>query len=227
MRTDWLNAKIVARTDPARTARVRIARDDGARIDFTPGQHIVVGLLEAEALSERPYSIASVPGESAVELFVALTDETGAPKNWPAVGGGVFLGTPSGQFSLQLAPPDADLIFVCTGTGIAPFASMLRTFPKRAAASLLVHGVRSEIDLVFSKALNALAGLRYLPVLSQPSAAWQGAKGRVQGWLENAAESLDPKAHVFMCGHSPMIGELKARFIAIGFPLDALHCDTY
>ena len=225
MRAEGLNASVVERTDYGRTAVVRIARDDGAPMAFTPGQHIVVGLVKGQALSERPYSIASVPGEAAVALFVSLTDEAGAPKPWPAVGGRVFLGAPSGEFSLQLAPADADLVFICTGTGIAPFVSMLRSSPKRAAQSLLVHGARSETDLAYADLLSSIAGLRYVPVLSQPSAAWRGAKGRVQGWLVN--RTLDLKAHVFMCGHAPMIAELEARFVAAGFPPDALHCEPY
>jgi ferredoxin-NADP reductase len=211
-----LDARIVARRDlGASLALVRIAREDGALHVFTPGQHITVALPSGNKL---PYSIVSAPGLAYLELFVSLSEA------WPKVGERVGLGAPGGVLTLDGVPDDARLIFVATGTGVSPFVSMLRTYAYRRAHSTLIQGARNEEELPFRDELAAMPGLVYRPTLSQPGEAWMGLRGRVQTWLEQ--EPIGD-AHVFLCGHAPMIEDARAALRARGLAADRIHAEAY
>src|ERR1051326_5049255 len=137
------NATVVYRRDlNARVAIVHVRPDAGDVVDFQPGQFIQVGLPAEPApesahetrtrtkLVKRSYSIASAPHEKhAFELLLALVDAGRlTPRLWRAsVGERVWIDPiPKGIFTLESIPPALDLVFVATGTGIAPFVSMLR-----------------------------------------------------------------------------------------------------
>src|SRR5439155_12828036 len=162
------NATVVGRRDlNARVAIVHLRPDSGDVADFQPGQFIQVGLpAEPEAphetrtrtkLVKRSYSIASAPREKhAFELLLALVDAGRlTPKLWPAgVGARVWIDpVPKGIFTLEKIAPALDLVFVATGTGIAPFVSMLRHHgrdPERFRRFVVIHGAREESDLAYA-----------------------------------------------------------------------------
>lgn len=261
------NATIVRRRDlNARVAVLHVQPDAGSIHDFVPGQFLQLGLpVDADTvrasedppkrtkLVKRSYSIASSPHErDAYELCVALV-EAGklTPKLKPLpVGARIWHDThPKGFFTMEKVPDVRDLVFVATGTGIAPFVSMLRCYrnvPNRFRRFVIVHGAREASDLAYHEELIAAAKsddrVHYMPVLSrEPEASgWSGMRGRVQAALEDAQFAAHTKvpleadnAHVFLCGNPEMIQAVRDLLSARGFVADTvkvpgnLHFERY
>ena len=82
---------------------------------------------------------------------------------------------PKGKFTLDGVPADRDLVTISTGTGLAPFVSMYKTYRDtgRWRRFVVVHGTRFRRDLGYRGELEALARrdetLTYLPTCSRES----------------------------------------------------------
>src|SRR6185312_9997604 len=127
----WQTGKVIKIEDETQTTRrFWIELVSGEPFDFKPGQFVTLDLPIHEKPNKRwrSYSIASWPnGTNEMELVIVLL-EGGAGTNYLfnqiSVGSELIYRGPQGVFTL----PDQiekDLYFICTGTGIAPFRSML------------------------------------------------------------------------------------------------------
>jgi ferredoxin/flavodoxin---NADP+ reductase len=137
---------------------------------------------------------------------------------------------------------------IATGTGLAPYISMLRTALVKDAGRrfVVVHGARYSWDLGYRAELESLARIRpnltYLPCItrSDQDPHFRGLTGRVQTLLEQgiiekeSGVSLDPaQTHVFLCGNPDMIQSVKAILEAQGFTPDhakepgSMHVEEY
>lgn len=239
-----LNATIAGRHDlNERYALLRVRPDEGPVPPFTPGQFVQLGLprpaREGEddgrpRLSKRSYSIASsAEDRDGYELFVTLVEEGRlTPELWKLEPGGrCWVGPRAlGSFTLDPVPPGKDLVLVATGTGVAPFVSMLRTYARapRWRRIALIHGVRSASDFGFRDELTerelADPAFRYLPVASREPEGWRGIRGRVQPLFDSGRFEplvgwpLDPEAcHVFLCGNPAMIESVRELLLPLGF----------
>jgi len=145
----------------------------------------------------------------------------------------------TGTFTLEGVPHEHNLVLVSTGTGLAPFMSMVRTpatwTPGRRIT--IVHGVRHTTDLGYRAELEALAatekGLIYHPVVSRDP-GWSGAKGHVQSLFENGTVPADPqKDNVFLCGNPAMIEGMETLLTSRGYTVHSkknpgnLHLEKY
>ena len=187
--------------------------------DFKSGQYATIWLTHGGKTIPRPYSIASSPSEKrALEFYINLVEEGKlTPSLWdPDVLSA--LGTEDSQTRLFITGPKGnfimdrddvrDLVFIASGTGLAPFMSMLRSENEAYLASpetfrprriYLVHGVSYSNNLGYRAELESLAaeslknparrlGLVYLPTISRPhmDPAWTGLKGRAEALLEDS-----------------------------------------
>ena len=254
MKNVELNAVVTQRIDLAPGLMVlRIAPEAGPVPVFQPGQFAVVGLPASAPRTpladpeeaggdpgrfiRRAYSIASpsLPGEH-LELFVTLVRSGELTPRLFALqpGGRLWLGPKiTGLFTLAEVPVDQDVVMVATGTGLAPYMSMLRTGitanPSRRIAVLL--GARHSWDLGYTAELTTLSrvcpNFAYLPIVSRPAeepTAWGGATGHVQSlWKGGALERAfgrRPTArdtHVFLCGSPLMIEDMTSLLTGEGF----------
>jgi ferredoxin--NADP+ reductase len=138
-------------------------------------------------------------------------------------------------FTLDRVPPDKAVILVATGTGLAPYMSMLRTMliHDTQRRFVVLHGARFSWDLGYRAELESLARLRpnltYIPSITRPEQdpAFRGATGRIQTLIENGVierESGVPLApavaDVFLCGNPEMVTAVKALLTARGFTAD-------
>ncbi len=237
-----LNAVVALRTEISPWLIVLRVVPDGWQLpDFAPGQFAVLGLPGSAprgAMSEpeeppsdpgkvirRAYSIASSSlTREYIEFYIALvTSGALTPRLFALnIGDRLWLSPRiTGMFTLDQVPEEQNVVLIATGTGLAPYMSMLTTHlvcggTRRFA---VLHGARHSWDLGYRSELLTLQhlckNLLYSPVISRPQnepVPWQGATGYVQdlwhsGIIAKAwgfAPAPD-NTHVFLCGSPAMI----------------------
>jgi ferredoxin--NADP+ reductase len=253
------NATLVEREDLTPSiSRLRFRADDGSPT-FRAGQYFAIGVQVDGRFVQRPYSTASAPGERRdLEFLVRLVPGGSfTPILWRLrPGDRVRIGPPKGLFTLEAGDPRRH-VFLSTGTGIAPFLSMLGTLldgrPAGAAGGdaagrgpagrgpagtpIVVHGVATAPELAYRERLERLArqgAIVYVPAVSRPddpaNAGWRGHSGRLDSLAGAIAEqvSLDPAATVaYLCGNPAMIAAVEPRLAALGIPPSAIRAEGY
>lgn len=248
------NATLVGRDDLGPTvARFRVAPDGGVPA-FVPGQYVALGLAVGGRLLQRPYSTASPDGSTKELEFLIRRIPGGAftPHLWAlAVGDRLRVGRPKGVFALRPDDERAHL-FLATGTGLAPFVSMVASMRARRSAAqatgpaplpptapiVVVHGVSNVTELAYSERFHEWANqdpqLRYVPVISRPAdpgnAGWAGATGRLDTavdsiWAQSSLGAHDTVA--YLCGNPDMIAACTARLTALGLGPGAIVSEQY
>ncbi len=135
---------------------------------------------------------------------------------------------PKGTFFLR--GNHSRLIFLATGTGIAPIIAMLdcmeNTLPD--ANNLEIHlywGNRNPEDFFWQPGYKKL-DLRYTPVISRADDSWQGRKGYIQDLL--IADQIDlTSSEVYACGSLKMISAAKETLCAGGLPEAQFYFDAF
>jgi CDP-4-dehydro-6-deoxyglucose reductase len=211
--------------------------------DFTPGQFVSLDLPihEKPAKRLRSYSIASWPdGTNVFELLIVLL-EGGAGTtylfNEVKEGSELTLRGPQGVFTLP-DPLEKDLYFICTGTGIAPFRSMVNYIHLHNVPHPdinLIYGTRTTKDLLYANELRELEakmkGFNFIPTLSREQ--WDGCCGYVHAVYENLVKEkmngdpTPPPAQFYLCGWKAMIDEAKQRIQGLGYDKKAIHQELY
>lgn len=249
------NATVSQRVEVAPGLIILRVVTDAPLFDFEAGQYTVLGMLpgaprtmEADdeppeaapsKMIKRAYSIASssVAGEY-LEFYLTLVP-SGAltPRLFNlGINDRLFVGEKAvGLFTLNRVPRDQHVVFVGTGTGLAPYMSMLRSEmvcggPRKF---VVLHGARYSWDLGYRPELRALArhcpNMTYIPVVSRPQQDpfWNGRTGYLQDVLlsgaieEDAGLKLGPAdCHVFLCGNPGMIEAAKKGLVERGFVAD-------
>jgi len=233
--------RIAQETDYTRRFWIRIP--ELPSFDFTPGQFVTLDLPidDKPGRRLRSYSIASWPdGSNLIELVIVLL-EGGAGTtylfNEIKEGAELTLRGPQGVFTLPQSI-ESDLMFICTGTGIAPFRSMmhymhLHQVPHKNV--YLVFGTRTQKDLLYYTEMKALAakepGFHFIPTLSRDQ--WEGCCGYVHPVYEqiikekqNGSTEL-PLMNFMLCGWKVMIDEAKERLLRLGYSKKEIHQELY
>lgn len=240
------NAKLAERIDYGPALSVfRVVPDTQAIPNFKPGQFATLGLTGTHAridraqpeakppvdpakLIVRAYSIASPPIEKEyIEFNITMVPAgTFTPRLWNLkVGDPLFLGLKiTGGFVMDEVPNDKNIVLIGTGTGLAPYMSMIKTFlkPDMQRHITIFHGVRTSQDLAYRSELELTARLNnkfhYFPIISRPKEdpiPWKHAVGHVQKLWE--AKVLEPawkmtptpeNTNIFLCGSPGMIDSM-------------------
>lgn len=195
---------------------------------FAAGQFVVVSLEVQNQRYQRSYSIANVQSGKTQEITLCIAlNEKGAVTPWlfqQSVGLSLEMSEPQGGFLLRDTSPTVPCAFVCTGTGVAPFRSMIRERLQSNDCSpvVLVMGNRVLTDVLYHQEWQQLSEkeprFRYIPVLSRSSelAIPDFQKGYVhehyRTWLEN---KLD--AHIYVCGWEVMCREARQTLKDLGY----------
>lgn len=219
------------------TRRFWIRIPELEQFDFKPGQFVTLDLPIHELKNKRwrSYSIASWPdGTNVIELVIVFL-EGGLGTTYlfeqVTVGSELTLRGPQGVFTLP-DPLEKDLILVCTGTGVAPFRSMVNFLKLHSLPHGNIHllfGCRRIEDLLYYDEMVSLAacmpGFRYYPTLSRENREGFG-NGYVHGIYESICQDRR-SAHFFLCGWKEMIDEAKARITAMGYDRKSIHQELY
>ena len=142
-----LNATVVGRVEITPELFIIHVKPDGGVADFHPGQYVALALpgsalrpahlpgdrepQDGEKLIKRAYSIGSSPiVKDYLEFYIAVVPEGAlTPRlSLPKVGERIWMAPKiTGTFTAHGIPPEHNLVLLSTGTGIAPFMSMIRT----------------------------------------------------------------------------------------------------
>jgi glycine betaine catabolism B len=210
--------------------------------DFEPGQFVTIDLPIHEKPNKRwrSYSIASWPdGTNVIELLIVLL-EGGKGTSYlfqeGKVGLELILRGPQGVFTLP-KPIDKDLYFICTGTGIAPFRSMIHYIQEHKIPHkdiYLIFGTRKRDDLLYMNEMKRLEmeieGFHYIPTLSRDQ--WEGCCGYVHSVYENLVNEKRTdhsvkEAGFYLCGWKNMVDEAKLRIQNLGYDKKSIHLELY
>lgn len=238
MTPEWQTGIVrrVAQATP-HTRRYWIELSGADAFHFKAGQFVTLDLPIHENRNRRwrSYSIASPPdGSNVIELVIVQADPSTGGTDYLfqkiEVGSKLLLRGPHGLFTLSEAWQEP-LFFIATGTGIAPFRSMLLDLlakdAQRTTPVHLIFGCRYQHDLLYADECNRLADIlpwfHYHPTLSRES--WHGATGYVHPLYEQLCAGRP--ARFLICGWRAMIEEAKERLLGLGYDKNVLHYESY
>lgn len=187
--------------------------------DFIPGQIIALS-LDADDREPRLYSICSGTEEDVISILYNIVPEGKITGRLASLHSGenVYTSNPYGRFSIS--PGRAFLI--ASGTGIAPFISMIRSTP--GFEGYLIHGGRDEASFYFSDELGKL-GKRYIRCSSTIKKEGYYS-GRLTSFLRNT-DKLPEGYRYYLCGRAEMVVEARDILISRGIPYNMIESEIY
>jgi ferredoxin-NADP reductase len=202
------------------TRALRLALPPGETLVFRPGQFVACLVPDGDRVLNRPYSLASDPGETPLEILVdRVPDGPGSGHLFARRPGDTVRFTgPWGTFTLADALPSAETIFVAEGSGIAPIRPMLREATRRTPRPplRLLYGTRLG---VYRPELERLPGLAVDVVA--PERVFDDA---VRRWVDGDA---DRTRHFFVCGVGAPVLALRDRLRAAGYARRAVQYERW
>lgn len=199
---------------------------------FTPGQWVSLSREINGKKITRAYSIASTPAGNRFDLCLnRVQDGLFSPFLFDLTeGSAVDLKGPYGTFVIR--HPDRDMVMVATGTGIAPFRSMVEHHLASGGAAkvTLVFGVRYPENILyradFERWQARHPNFTFLPTLSRAPEDWTGRRGHVQHHLDDALASRTD-VDVYICGLKAMVDDVRERLKAKGFDRKQIIYEKY
>lgn len=236
----WLNSTLVKTEQQSKTTRrfwLQVA--DSEPVAFRAGQFVTMDLpIHEKRLKRwRSYSIANPPDGTNVLEFSIVQLEGGLGTTYlfndVKIGDPIKFKQPAGVFTLPNDVSEKDLVFICTGTGVAPFRSMIFDLVnnKKPFKSIhLIFGTRTEDGILyrneFEKLAKELPNFTYDIALSRDE-NWSGTKGYVHPiYQEKYAEIAENKAF-YLCGWSNMVDEAVANLEQMGYDKSQIIYELY
>ena len=200
---------------------------DGSFPSFKAGQFCFLTLMHDGKRYKRAYSIISTSGEP-LQLCIKAYREASTAFTRMEPGTNVEVFMPFGHFTLP--EQHQPLIMIATGTGVAPYKSMIKQALAQGALQqpiTLLVGNKTAADQLYHEEWRALAQeqehFKYYPTLTreeQPGIL----TGRVQAHLPGL---LDPEAAYFICGVTAMVEEVEQLLLKEGIKKEQIHYEKY
>ena len=225
-----IRAKLQHIRDLTPTVReVTFSLVDPPELPFRAGQSLTLLIPPAQkgVPLVRHYSLASPPSKRGTFSLLWNAVDHGQTSHFLShtrLGDEVHFMGPNGSFCLQEKHP-GDILFVATGTGIAPFRSMLHTLLERPLDQkvTLFWGLRREQDVYYQDELNRFTqhhpGFSFQMTLTRAGREWKGSHGRVTQLVEQVSNVHN--LTVYLCGHHRMVNEVTTLVRRKG------HCLIY
>ena len=242
----------------------KVTRPDGFK--FTAGQFVRLGIhgkdlqyfaqnhetklitsetqdkpIDLDGYVFRAYSVASSPYDEFIEFFSVVIPhgEFTSKVNHIQVGDSLLLNTtPFGYLTLaryQLPLPN-DLWLLATGTGLAPFLSILKTIEvwQQYQRIILVYSARTSQELAYQAEIGSIksiygdngAAFVFLPIVTR-EADYAGQKARIPNLIVSGkltqlvGQKLDKeRSHVMLCGNPQMVEDTKEALKSIGLTMN-------
>lgn len=224
------------KTIPAKISLLEFLSEDVVRLtlrtppnkslEFLAGQYVDLSVKDIK----RSYSISSTPSDSKIELLIK--NYTGGQFsnylfNEAKVDDLLRIEGPKGTYILPKDIPQ-NLVFISTGTGIAPNLSLIKSALKegriQSSQITLIHGQRTAKEHIYSIE-DTLNEIEIIKCISRES-----VEGYVQGYVQDALKGLDlniKNSLVFACGNPQMIKQLKTQMIAMGLDERNFKSDVF
>jgi len=207
------------------------------RFGFVAGQWLSFKTTKPDGEEiTRAYSIASPPSEDNRFALCLNRVQDGFTSNYLCdmkAGDEIACSGPFGDFILR--PPLRDTVFIATGTGIAPFRSMLHWLlaeeSRHQGKQLsLVFGNRTEKDIYYHAEFLQLAAahsnFHYLPTLSRGSENWPGLQGYVQEHVPAITQGRTDM-HAYICGLDKMVKANRELLKSLGCDRKSILYEKY
>ncbi|HET9755257.1 MAG TPA: FAD-binding oxidoreductase [Candidatus Limnocylindrales bacterium] len=239
------NATLIDRVDQHDSLAYFWVKFDGDPTPFEPGQYMTIGVFIDGKIVQRPYSVASSPhvtGSTGYEFYLRLVQGgTFTPVLWDLpVGHRMRMIGPKGKFLLEPGD-DRTHLFISSGTGNAPFVSMMRQMladgtPRRA---VFINGVSHVRDLGYRELLEGWESsgeypVTFVPTISRPTdpsnAGWTGRTGRAESVVAPVISDLGLRPDdtiAYLCGNPDMILAAEETLLGLGWPETAVKKELY
>ena len=208
------------------------------KIEFIAGQY--VSFIVSEKEERRSYSISSSPKLAhGFKITLDITpDGLGVQffKNLE-FGQEVKVLGPLGNFVLQDEPKEDSIVFIATGSGVAPFHSMILDLLQNNSESstkdtrniTLYWGLRHAEDMIWQDEFQELAQdfprFQFHPVLSKAQQEWPLCRGHVTDCV--GIHDLPENAGFYLCGAKQMIADVQKVLLKRGVQQEAIHYEKF
>lgn len=209
---------------------VTLRTPPNSRLEYLPGQY--VDIIGKDSV-RRSYSIANAPRDDGkITLQVRKVESGQMSRYWfeeAKANDLLRLEGPLGTFCLRNTAVN-HLVFLATGTGIAPVKAMLEQLaatPERVAGKTLhvYWGGRVESDIYWQPHFENLH-VNFTSILSRADPGYSGRAGYVQQALLDDKITLG-SAVVYACGSEQMISSAREKLNAAGLPVKNFHSDAF
>ena len=226
----------------------RVTRPQSFR--FRSGEFVMIGLPNAEKPVFRAYSVASPAWDEELEFFSIKVPDGPLTQHLQKIQPGdtiLMRQKATGTLVLDALTPAKRVFMISTGTGIAPFASLLRdpdTYEKFDQV-ILTHTCRDVAELAYGKEL--VEGLENDPLIgelthgrvtlySTTTREESSHMGRITALIGSGKfysdlgiEKLNPETdRIMICGSMHMLKDVKELAESLGFDEGSLsHPSTF
>jgi len=220
----WLTARVVQNRHW--TESLFSLRAEGVQLGFQAGQFVRIALDVGGERVARAFSFVNPPDDPLLEFYGVIVPQGPLSPRLARLNAGDALyvaRNPAGFLVLSEVPDAETLWLIATGTGLAPFLSIVRTEApwRRFRNVVVVHAVRWAKELAYRDTIAATPA-KYVSFVSREAAPGSLA-GRIpaaiaDGRLEAAAGvPLVPEtSHVMLCGNPDMLKDVQAQLAARG-----------
>lgn len=208
-------------------------------ITFKAGQYVQLEVPKYALTKEpefRAYSITSPPYDHDTVGLIITKVPKGAVTTYVheylQVNDELIMRGPFGEFRLH--DSDREMLMIATGSGIAPFRSMLYQIENEGIQrkTTLFFGDKKPADLLYYDELRELEGdmsnFTYIPTLSRATEQdnWEGEKGRVTDLIKKYVPD-NPNMDVYICGLPAMVNSCQEILVQKGVPPEQIRFDKF
>lgn len=201
------------------TESTYIIRMDKNNFGFKSGQYMSLGL--PNDVNMREYSIYSGENDPYLEVLIKEVKEGDVSilLKKAKIGQALNVEGPYGFFTLREEDiKKSEFLFLATGTGISPFHSFIKTYPK--IKYKLIHGIRN-LSETYEK--ETYSPEKYVAATSQDK------QGNFNGRLTSFLKTINapPETLCYLCGNVDMIHDAYDILQEKGIPVDQIHSEVY
>ena len=237
----WYEGKVRSIEQLSKTTRQYNVSIEGETdmFDFKPGQFVTMDLPVGEKRTDRwrSYTIASHPdGSNELQFCIVKSGEGPGTKylfDQLKVGTSIRFKGPDGGFVL---PDDLtkELVMLCTGTGVAPFRSMINHIRYKRLPFHRIHlifGTTTEENILYKQEFDDFvkenSSFRYSVALSRENKS-DYYHGYIHNIYLNEYKNVHPNRHFYICGWSKMIDEAVANLLLqLKYDKTQIHYELY
>ena len=227
MPAKWHQAKITNIIDESPTTkRFMMQLEDKELVSYLPGQFMVADLPIGEKRLNRwrSYSLADIPNEKNEIEFCIVELEGGKASDYffneVEEGTTLKLKAPDGTFCLPEGPIEKDLVFLCTGTGVAPFRTMIKHIFENEIPHKNIHlifGTRFQEGILYQEEFEQIAKqypeFSFDIALSKEEDEHSFYKGYIHQIYLDKYNDVRTDVDFYICGWSQMIDEAVANLL--------------